>query len=179
MFSLFLNLLGLLCNFCIWSFLFHEITKIKVVGMRIFLGGRAVGLSSILVPSCHRKKKRVGRGIGSGSGKTSGRGTKGQKSRSGVALGVFEGGQQSILRSLPKRGFNSLKKVVGVNINSVLRDFHTSDDLLMIDNEFLYANGYIESKSALVKLFGAPFGEFRVKFKVNVQSVSKSLKSFL
>ena len=56
------------------------------------------------------KKMRVGRGIGSGKGKTSGRGVKGQKSRSGVAIKGFEGGQMPLFRRLPKRGFNSIKK---------------------------------------------------------------------
>ncbi len=56
------------------------------------------------------KKMRVGRGIGSGKGKTSGRGVKGQKSRSGVAIKSFEGGQMPLYRRLPKRGFNPLKK---------------------------------------------------------------------
>ena len=55
-------------------------------------------------------KKRLGRGIGSGKGKTSGRGVKGQKSRSGVAIKSFEGGQMPLYRRLPKRGFNPLKK---------------------------------------------------------------------
>ena len=55
-------------------------------------------------------KIRVGRGIGSGKGKTSGRGVKGQKSRSGVAIKSFEGGQMPLYRRLPKRGFNSVKK---------------------------------------------------------------------
>ena len=57
-----------------------------------------------------RKKLRVGRGIGSGKGKTSGRGHKGQKSRSGVAIKSFEGGQMPLFRRLPKRGFNPIKK---------------------------------------------------------------------
>ena len=56
------------------------------------------------------KKMRVGRGIGSGKGKTSGRGMKGQKSRSGVAIKSFEGGQMPLYRRLPKRGFNPIKK---------------------------------------------------------------------
>ena len=58
----------------------------------------------------NKSKKRLGRGIGSGKGKTSGRGHKGQKSRSGVAIKSFEGGQMPLYRRLPKRGFNSLKK---------------------------------------------------------------------
>ena len=58
-----------------------------------------------------RSKKRLGRGIGSGKGKTSGRGVKGQKSRSGVAIKSFEGGQMPLYRRLPKRGFNPIKKM--------------------------------------------------------------------
>ena len=63
------------------------------------------------------KKIRVGRGIGSGKGKTAGRGMKGQKSRSGVAIKSFEGGQMPLYRRLPKRGFNPLKKVKIAKIN--------------------------------------------------------------
>ena len=58
----------------------------------------------------NKPKIRVGRGIGSGKGKTSGRGVKGQKSRSGVAIKSFEGGQMPLYRRLPKRGFNPIKK---------------------------------------------------------------------
>ena len=63
------------------------------------------------------KKIRVGRGIGSGKGKTSGRGVKGQKSRSGVAIKSFEGGQMPLYRRLPKRGFNKLKQIKIGKIN--------------------------------------------------------------
>ena len=59
----------------------------------------------------NKRKIRVGRGIGSGKGKTSGRGVKGQKSRSGVAIKSFEGGQMPLYRRLPKRGFNSINKI--------------------------------------------------------------------
>ena len=67
------------------------------------------------------KKIRVGRGIGSGKGKTSGRGLKGQKSRSGVAIKSFEGGQMPLYRRLPKRGFNSIKKnkIAKINIEKL------------------------------------------------------------
>ena len=61
-------------------------------------------------PKLNKSKIRVGRGIGSGKGKTSGRGVKGQKSRSGVAIKSFEGGQMPLYRRLPKRGFNPIKK---------------------------------------------------------------------
>tara|TARA_A100001011_G_scaffold370812_1_gene427520 strand:+ start:1776 stop:2234 length:459 start_codon:yes stop_codon:yes gene_type:complete len=68
-----------------------------------------------------RSKKRLGRGIGSGKGKTSGRGVKGQKSRSGVAIKSFEGGQMPLYRRLPKRGFNSLSrnKVARINLDQI------------------------------------------------------------
>ena len=68
-----------------------------------------------------KKKIRVGRGIGSGKGKTSGRGIKGQKSRSGVAIKSFEGGQMPLYRRLPKRGFNPIKKnkVAKINIEKI------------------------------------------------------------
>ena len=64
-----------------------------------------------------KKKIRVGRGIGSGKGKTSGRGVKGQKSRSGVAINSFEGGQMPLYRRLPKRGFNTINKTIIAKIN--------------------------------------------------------------
>ena len=64
-----------------------------------------------------KNKKRLGRGIGSGKGKTSGRGVKGQKSRSGVAIKSFEGGQMPLYRRLPKRGFNPIKKDKIAKIN--------------------------------------------------------------
>ena len=71
-----------------------------------------------------RKKLRVGRGIGSGKGKTSGRGHKGQKSRSGVAIKSFEGGQMPLYRRLPKRGFNQIKKDKIAMAENVPRDIH-------------------------------------------------------
>ena len=69
----------------------------------------------------NKSKLRVGRGIGSGKGKTSGRGVKGQKSRSGVAIKSFEGGQMPLYRRLPKRGFNPInKKTIGIlNLNKI------------------------------------------------------------
>src|SRR6056300_248232 len=65
----------------------------------------------------NKERKRVGRGIGSGTGKTSGKGHKGQKARSGVSIKGFEGGQMPIHRRLPKRGFNNINKVSFVEIN--------------------------------------------------------------
>ncbi len=70
----------------------------------------------------NKKKKRVGRGAGSGFGKTAGRGNKGQKSRSGVSIKGFEGGQMPLYRRLPKRGFNNYfsKKIQSINFNQIL-----------------------------------------------------------
>ena len=70
------------------------------------------------------KKKRLGRGIGSGKGKTSGRGVKGQKSRSGVAIKSFEGGQMPLYRRLPKRGFNQFNKAKIAKVNLDLSLIH-------------------------------------------------------
>jgi large subunit ribosomal protein L15 len=69
----------------------------------------------------NKLKIRVGRGIGSGKGKTSGRGVKGQKSRSGVAIKSFEGGQMPLYRRLPKRGFNPIKKdkIAKINVEKI------------------------------------------------------------
>ena len=72
----------------------------------------------------NKSKIRVGRGIGSGKGKTSGRGVKGQKSRSGVAIKSFEGGQMPLYRRLPKRGFNPIKKIAIAKVNlSLIQSF--------------------------------------------------------
>ena len=72
-------------------------------------------------PTSNKKKKRVGRGAGSGFGKTAGRGNKGQKSRSGVSIKGFEGGQMPLYRRLPKRGFNNIfsKKIQTINFNQI------------------------------------------------------------
>jgi len=72
-------------------------------------------------PTSNKKKKRVARGAGSGFGKTAGRGNKGQKSRSGVSIKGFEGGQMPLYRRLPKRGFNNIfsKKIQTINFNQI------------------------------------------------------------
>jgi large subunit ribosomal protein L15 len=91
-------------------------------------------------------KKRKGRGGGSGLGKTSGRGHKGQKSRSGVAVTTFEGGQMPIYRKTPKRGFNSLKKQNPTSLTIPLNNFNAVDDDSMINHEFLINNGFLKKK---------------------------------
>ena len=103
----------------------------------------------------NKKKIRVGRGIGSGKGKTSGRGVKGQKSRSGVAIKSFEGGQMPLYRRLPKRGFKSLNKDVTAILNlSKIQNFidkpkneikHTLD-LKILNEKNLINKKYIKLK---------------------------------
>jgi large subunit ribosomal protein L15 len=103
-----------------------------------------------------KARKRVGRGIGSGSGKTCGRGVKGQKSRSGVAIKGFEGGQTSLIKRLAKRGFNcpSSKKYQIVTLEDVV-NFAQSAKLgedVVITKEGLAKAGVIKSPRVLVKL---------------------------
>ena len=110
------------------------------------------------------KKTRVGRGIGSGKGKTSGRGVKGQKSRSGVAIKSFEGGQMPLYRRLPKRGFNSLNKNNIAVIN--LGDLQKLIDIKKINAE-LKINIDTFKKS---KLFRKSINKFKVLSNGNIKS---------
>ena len=110
------------------------------------------------------KKTRVGRGIGSGKGKTSGRGVKGQKSRSGVAIKSFEGGQMPLYRRLPKRGFNSLNKNNIAVIN--LGDLQKLIDIKKINTE-LKINIDTFKKS---KLFRKSINKFKVLSNGDIKS---------
>ena len=128
-----------------------------------------------------RKKIRVGRGIGSGKGKTSGRGIKGQKSRSGVAIKSFEGGQMPLFRRLPKRGFNPLKKekIAKINLNKIqlLVDNKTIDPEKKLDIELL-KKAKIKSKNYLkFKILGT--GDIKNKLNVEANFISKSAKEKL
>ena len=105
-----------------------------------------------------RPKKRLGRGIGSGKGKTSGRGVKGQKSRSGVAIKSFEGGQMPLYRRLPKRGFNPInkKKIAKINLDQ-LQDFVDKkkiDTSNPINLEILKKNNIINKSYLRFKVLG-------------------------
>ena len=117
-----------------------------------------------------KNKKKLGRGIGSGKGKTSGRGHKGQKSRSGVAIKSFEGGQMPLYRRLPKRGFNSLKKrnVALINLSKLQETVDkkkilpkTKINLLSLQKSNLINNKYTKIKE---------------KLDVEVNFISKSAK---
>tara|TARA_B100001093_G_scaffold481553_1_gene512386 strand:+ start:324 stop:758 length:435 start_codon:yes stop_codon:yes gene_type:complete len=91
-------------------------------------------------------RKRKGKGIGSGLGKTAGRGHKGQKSRSGVAVRNFEGGQMPVYRKTPKRGFNSIKKLRSKSLSISLVSFNKFDNDSQIDMKFLIDSGFLKKK---------------------------------
>ena len=127
------------------------------------------------------KKIRVGRGIGSGKGKTSGRGVKGQKSRSGVAIKSFEGGQMPLYRRLPKRGFNPLKKekIAILNLEKIqsLIDSKKINADTKIDLEILKKANIISKSYSKIKILGT--GEIKSKVNLNVDYISKSAKEKL
>ncbi len=112
-----------------------------------------------------KRRLRVGRGIGSGKGKTGGRGVKGQKSRSGVAINAFEGGQMPLHMRLPKRGFNNpfAKKFNAVRLDRVQRaiDSGKLDAKSVIDSAALVASGVIRRANDGVRLIAG--GEFKAK----------------
>ena len=123
------------------------------------------------------KKKRIGRGIGSGKGKTSGRGVKGQKSRSGVAIKSFEGGQMPLFRRLPKRGFNPIKKdtIAIINLDKIQKLL----DNKKINNEKIDINllkkiNIIGKNYKKIKILGS--GEVKNKIELHVDFVSKIAK---
>ena len=118
---------------------------------------------------------RVGRGIGSGKGKTCGRGVKGQKSRTGVAIKGFEGGQMPIFKRLPKRGFNNHTRVEFSHINiGDLQKFIDSKKLSAskkITSADLFEAGFARKNSNGLKLLGD--GELKTKIEIEVQKASK------
>ena len=124
------------------------------------------------------KKIRLGRGIGSGKGKTSGRGHKGQKARSGIAIKNFEGGQMPLYRRLPKRGFNSIKKnnIAIINLQQ-LQEFISKgklDTKILINLNELKKNKILKNKINKIKLLGN--GDIKDKINLEVDFISKSAK---
>ena len=128
-----------------------------------------------------RKKIRVGRGIGSGKGKTSGRGVKGQKSRSGVAIKSFEGGQMPLYRRLPKRGFNPIKKINIGKINLGKIQYFIKKNSInykeKINLELLKKLNIINKNTSKLKILGS--GEIKEKIIIEANSFSKSAKEKL
>ncbi len=125
-----------------------------------------------------KSRKRIGRGIGSGKGKTSGKGHKGQKSRSGVSIKGFEGGQMPIHRRLPKRGFTNINRInyTELNLDNIqkLVDGKKIDPKKIISYKTLFDLGLVKSKKAKIKLLGK--GDIKVKIDIEVSAFSKSAK---
>ncbi len=124
----------------------------------------------------NKTKIRVGRGIGSGKGKTSGRGVKGQKSRSGVAIKSFEGGQMPLYRRLPKRGFNPISKnnIAILNLDKIQsyidkKNIKTSDTL---NSDLLKKLSLINKNSVKLKILGS--GVIKDKINIEADLASKS-----
>ena len=127
------------------------------------------------------KKIRPGRGIGSGKGKTSGRGHKGQKSRRGVAIKSFEGGQMPLYRRLPKRGFNSIKKIDIAKVNLGKIQFFIDKKKIKV-NEKINLNllkkiSLINQKFHKVKILAN--GDIKDKVDIEVDFISKSAREKL
>jgi large subunit ribosomal protein L15 len=124
------------------------------------------------------KKIRLGRGIGSGKGKTSGRGHKGQKARSGIAIKSFEGGQMPLYRRLPKRGFNIIKKnnIAIINLQQ-LQEFISKGKLnnkILINLSELKKNKILRKKISKIKILGN--GDIKDQVNLEIDFISKSAK---
>lgn len=128
-------------------------------------------------PGATKSRIRVGRGIGSGKGKTGGRGVKGQKSRTGVAIKGFEGGQMALYRRLPKRGFTNLfaKDLNEVNLSRLQQavDAKKLDAGKPVTQEALIEAGVLSRKKDGVKVLGR--GELKTKLDLEVYAVSKAV----
>ena len=127
----------------------------------------------------NKKKIRVGRGIGSGKGKTSSRGHKGQKSRSGVAIKSFEGGQMPLYRRLPKRGFKSLNKntTAILNLSKIqnILDKSKNDIKTNLDLKILKEKKLVNKKFKKLKILGT--GEIKKKLEISAHFASKQALS--
>ena len=123
-------------------------------------------------------KMRVGRGIGSGKGKTSGRGVKGQKSRSGVAIKSFEGGQMPLFRRLPKRGFKTFKdnKIAKINLDQIQLMITNKkiDPTKKINLDFLQKIKIVSKNSKKLKILGS--GELKDKLDFEIDYISENAK---
>ena len=123
-------------------------------------------------------KIRVGRGIGSGKGKTSGRGVKGQKSRSGVAIKSFEGGQMPLFRRLPKRGFKSFKdnKIAKINLDQIQLMITNKkiDPTKKINLDLLQKHKIVSKNSKKLKILGS--GELKDKLDFEIDYISENAK---
>lgn len=125
------------------------------------------------------RKMRIGRGIGSGKGKTGGRGGKGQTARTGVRINGFEGGQTPIHRRLPKRGFNNHSRVEmdAINLGGLQKaiDAGTLDAKKDVDLAALKSAGLVRKSAKLVKLLAK--GELKTKLAISVDAASEAAKA--
>ena len=132
-----------------------------------------------LVSKTFKPKKRLGRGIGSSKGKTSGRGHKGQKSRSGVAIKSFEGGQMPLYRRLPKRGFKSLKddKTAILNLSKIQNIINKTKNNIKstLDLKILKEKKLVNKKSLKLKILGT--GEIKKNIEISAHFASKQALS--
>ena len=128
-----------------------------------------------------KDRKRIGRGIGSGTGKTSGKGHKGQKARSGVAVKGFEGGQMPIHRRLPKRGFTNINRVpfVELNLDNIEKLIANKkiNNQKAINSEYLLELGLIKNITSKVKLLAK--GEIKSKINIEVSAVSSKARELV
>ena len=121
-----------------------------------------------------KKRKRLGRGAGSGTGKTAGRGVKGQKSRSGVSINGFEGGQMPLYRRLPKRGFNNIfaKKIQSINFNHIANIMKKYDVKAQeIKESVLFEKKIFNKSKGSLKLLNK--GELKTSISIEVSYASK------
>lgn len=127
-------------------------------------------------PGANKNKKRIGRGPGSGKGKTGGRGLKGQKSRSGVSLNGYEGGQMPLYMRLPKRGFNkpNRKEFAVVNLGLIQKfvDLKKLDTKIEINEDVLVESGIVRRKLDGVRILGK--GVITSKVNISVSGASKT-----
>lgn len=140
-------------------------------------------LNTLCGVSSAKSRKRVGRGIGSGRGKTSSRGVKGQKSRSGNSINGFEGGQQSIITALPKRGFNAYRKyqVQCFSIDDIQR-ISVKSNLVsndVIDAKFLSINKLIPSARTKVKILMGKENKISIPLILRVNAISKNARDII
>jgi large subunit ribosomal protein L15 len=129
-------------------------------------------------PGARKRLMRVGRGVGSGKGKTCGRGYKGQKSRTGVRIHGFEGGQMPIHRRLPKRGFKSLNRVEYAQVNLDGLQWAVDNDRIdaskPVNAEVLASAGLIRPNAGAIKLLAN--GELKAALKIEVHKASKAAR---
>lgn len=120
-------------------------------------------------PGSRKPKKRIGRGQGTGHGKTAGKGHKGQKARAGASIRPgFEGGQMPIHRRLPKRGFNNIHRIEIAIVN--IRDLNKFEEGSLVNRQTLIEKGLVAGKDKFVKLLGS--GDIDKKLTVTVDKIS-------